>query len=162
MPAETDTIFVNTAPEALFDFLANPDNLPRMLASHMFVQTNSIEPLESGGYRYRWNYKMLGKWLTADSETIEFERPHLFAVRSTGGVDTVSRWNLAAEGEGTRATFTIEYEMNNRLLARLTERFVRNQIQYSVQVALLNIKELLERDTRPAPSTESGSGQVLL
>jgi len=159
MPAETDSIFVKTTPAALFDFLADPDNLPRMLASHMFVQTDSIVPMESGGYRYKWNYKMLGKWLTANSETVEFERPPLFAVKSTGGVDTVSRWNLAVEGEGTRATFTIEYEMNNRLLARLTEGFVRNQIQYSVQVALLNIKELLERQAQPKPSQDEKDSQ---
>jgi uncharacterized protein YndB with AHSA1/START domain len=154
MPEESGWVRLSVPPQAVFAHLANPDNLIPMLRSNATVEVYDVRPKEPGGYTYRWRYRMLGMWLVAQAETVEFEPPGVFAVRSEGAIETLSRWVLEPDGTGTRATFTISYELNNSLLARLTQSFIVNQLRYSVEVALLNIKDA-EKQAAPPVVTAS-------
>ncbi len=149
MPQESGWVRLSVPPETVFAYLADPDNLIPMLRSNATVEIYDVYPRDLGGYTYKWRYRMLGIWLVAHSETVEFEPPGRFAVRSEGSIDTVSRWLLEPDESGTRATFTISYELNNSLLARLTQSFIVSQLRYSVEVALLNIKEVEKQAPLP-------------
>lgn len=149
MLVESGTAIVRASPQAIFDYLANPANLPRMLASNVTVAIEDIHPLPGGGYRYRWDYNLFGMRLRfgADAEVVELVPGRRFAVRSYGGIETLSAWDLEPDERGTRATFSISCQPDNNLLARMSQGFIASQLRYSVGVALMKIKELVEAET---------------
>jgi hypothetical protein len=78
---------------------------------------------------------------------VTYERPTKIMVKSTAGMETYSTWTLhQTDGGGTEANFTIEAPLENWLIRRVSERFVRNQIRYAVDIALTNIKAIIEHD----------------
>ncbi len=146
MPQEHGTVLIYAPVETVFDYLADPHNLKAMLQANMITEVGEAEALPDCGYRYTWQYRILGKTLTASSQTVVCERPTRFAVRSTGGVETISAWTLAPVAEGTHATFSIEYAMSDSLLSWLTARFAVNQIRYSVEIALMALRDLVHQE----------------
>jgi uncharacterized membrane protein len=146
MPVAEGSTIINAPVEVVYNYLSSAENLPRMLRANLITEVSNIEAKPGGGYRYVWVYKILGKSIRAYSETIELVPCQTFAVKSTGGMDTVSRWWLAPVPEGTRATFSIEYAMDRSVLSWLTGQFAANQVRYSVEVALMALKTLVHQE----------------
>lgn len=152
MGIEVGKTVIRAPIEKVFSYLSSPDNLYTMLRANMITEATNLAALPDGsGYSYDWQYKLMGRTIKAHSETVEYEPPHRFAVKSTGGIETISRWKLEPEGENTNATFSIEYTMGNALMTWLTTPFASNQVRYSVEIALLALKKLVEHHSPAMP-----------
>lgn len=146
MPVAEGSAIINAPVEVVYNYLSSAANLTKMLRANLITEVSDIQEKPGGGYKYVWVYKILGKSIRAYAETIESVPCQSFAVKSTGGMDTVSRWRLMPVPEGTYAHFAIEYAMDRSVLSWLTGQFAANQVRYSVEVALMALKTLVHQE----------------
>lgn len=117
MPVAEGSTLIHAPVEVVYNYLANPNNLPTMLRANLITEISGLEAKPDGGCKYEWQYKILGKSIRSKSETAEMIPCHTFTVKSTGGIDTISCWQLEPAPEETVATFSIEYAMDNTVLS---------------------------------------------
>jgi carbon monoxide dehydrogenase subunit G len=125
-----ETFHVAAPPEAVFDFMVDPDKLATWQTSK-----TAVEPLTEGpprlGFRVRERTKPPGaKEFEQVVEFVEFDRPRRFAVHIVEGPYPVDgAWSLAPDGDGTRARFVAEGELTGvmKLLGPLMSRVMARQ-----------------------------------
>jgi carbon monoxide dehydrogenase subunit G len=114
---------VARSPEAVFDYMVDPDNL-----ADWQVHKTLVEPLTDGptrlGSRVRERTKPpRGKEFEQVVEFTEFDRPRRFHVHIVEGPYPVDgTWGFAPDGDGTRVHFAAEGELSGVL--RLIGPFV--------------------------------------
>ncbi len=143
MIKEQSAVVVRVPPETVFNFIADPANLPRLLRGNL-ADVYDVEPLPGGGYKYRWVYKWAGLPIQARATMTEIVPYSRIVVESSGGMHTISTWVFEPEGSGTKATFSIEAPDPGFIMRRLSSRFIENQLRFAVDVALTNIKYMAE------------------
>ena len=88
-------------PQEIFDFLADPSNLPRWQESCIAAEPRGDRILETRSF--------MGRRAQVETEILEQERPRLFTVRSAAGpVRFTVRHELEASESGTTMTVTGE------------------------------------------------------
>jgi uncharacterized protein YndB with AHSA1/START domain len=118
---------VARSPEAVFDYMTDPSNLPAWQTSK-----TRVEPLADGpprqGYRVREWTKPPGRREFAQVvEFAEFDRPRRLHVQVVEGPLPVDgRWSLEAEGDGTRVHFVAEGPLTGPM--RLAEPLVKRML----------------------------------
>lgn len=100
--------WVARPPKVVFDFIANSDN-----ASKIVQSVSSMVKLTEGhtrvGTRYRETRLMHGKEQQAELEIVEFEPTRKYAMQNvTSGIETVYRYNIQPERDGTRIDLVCE------------------------------------------------------
>lgn len=96
------TEWIDRAPEAVFDFLADTSNAPRVLPAGTRVEKLTDGP-PGVGTRYRETRRMNSKEHQAELEVTSFEPPERYSVRNvTDGIETVYHYRLSRERDGTR------------------------------------------------------------
>jgi uncharacterized protein YndB with AHSA1/START domain len=120
----TETFVVAASPEAVFDYMTNPDNLAQWQTSK-----TSVEQLTDGppglGTRVRERTKPPGaKEFEQVVEFTEFDRPSRFHVHVVEGPYPVDgTWTFTPDGAGTSVTFVAEGELTG--LMRIGEPLVK-------------------------------------
>jgi uncharacterized protein YndB with AHSA1/START domain len=131
------TFSVSRPPESVFDYLANPSNVPDWQTSK-----TSVEQLTDGppglGTRVRERTKPpFGKEFSQLVEFTEFDRPRRIRVHIVEGPYPIDgTWSFEPDGAGTRVNFTADGELHGamrmaqplmkRLLARQFAGYHRN------------------------------------
>ena len=100
--------WVARPPKEVFDFITTSEN-----ASKIVQSVTSLVKLTDGpvrvGTRYRETRLMGGKEQQAELEIVEFEPTQKYAMQNvTSGIETVYRYNLQPERDGTRINLVCE------------------------------------------------------
>jgi carbon monoxide dehydrogenase subunit G len=133
------TFTVARPPEAVFDYMTDPENLAAWQTSKTYVE--QLTPGPPGlGTRVRERTKPPGgKEFEQVVEFTEFDRPHRFHAHIVEGRFPVDgTWTLEADGDGTRGRFVAEGELRGamRLLQPLLVRNMgREFAKYHAQLA---------------------------
>jgi uncharacterized protein YndB with AHSA1/START domain len=133
---------VNATVENVFDYLAQPTNLPEIWPS--LVENTDVQPLPNGGNSYHWVYKMAGMHFKGRSEDIEHVANERIVTKTTGGIQSTITWTLQPEVGGTKVTFDAEYTVPIPLLGRLAEAFIVRQNEHEAELLLANLKARME------------------
>jgi carbon monoxide dehydrogenase subunit G len=100
-------------PEDVFDFLADPTNVPRW-------QESCVAAEPEGDDRIHETRSFMGRTMQVETEIVERERPRLFVVRSLGGpVRFTVRHELSPSADGTHLRVEAEGELAGGALGRL-------------------------------------------
>jgi uncharacterized protein YndB with AHSA1/START domain len=102
--------FIARAPEQVFDFITNPNNAPKIMAS-----VKSTVKLTEGpagvGTRYQETRIMQGKEQHSELEIVAFEPPHDYSMMNvTEGITTTYHYHLQTEQSGTRVSLVCQVE----------------------------------------------------
>ena len=100
--------WVARPPKEVFDFITASENAPKIAQS-----VKSMVKLTDGparvGTRYRETRLMGGKEQQAELEIVEFEPTQKYAMQNvTEGIETVYRYNIQPERDGTRIDLVCE------------------------------------------------------
>jgi len=124
------TFQVAAPPQAVFDFMTDPENLAKWQTTK-----TRVEPLTEGeprqGFRIReWTRTPRGKELEEVVEFDEFVRPsrlHVHVVEGEHPID--GRWLLEETGQGTTVEFEAEGDLRGalRLAEPVVGRLMRRQ-----------------------------------
>lgn len=146
MAYEEGSTVISAPVERVYGSLVDPANLQRMLRGNL-ADVSDVVPLETGGYSYKWQYRIAGFPIKASARMTECVPYERIVVLSEGGLKTISTWVFRQEGDHTHATFSISSPIDNLFLRRLSEPFIANQLRFAVQTALNNLKYILEQDS---------------
>src|SRR3712207_4425188 len=138
MPVVEHDVVLPAPPEAVFDFLSDPANLPRWDSSMVTVEQVEPGPLEVGT-RWRGSSKVMGRRFEWTAATTHVQRPTLMVSRSLEGPFgfTVS-YELRGAADGTHLRYRLDAESGlgglfgrfaDPLVQRAQSRAVRANLQ---------------------------------
>ena len=96
------------------------------------------------GQQYEWTYKMVGILFRGQTVVVEYEPDELSVFQSIGAVNSTWSIRVEPEGEDTRFTIGIEYEVPLPMLGQLAERLIVRRAPRNLGVALANVKDIME------------------
>ena len=129
-------------PKEVFDFITASENAPKIAQS-----VKSIVKLTDGpprvGTRYRETRLMGGKEQQAELEIVEFEPTQKYAMQNvTEGIETVYRYNIQPEKDGTRIDLVCE--VNAKGIKKLMLPLVAAILKKEDGDHLQRVKKMLE------------------
>ena len=139
----TRDIQVNTSVDRVFDFLADPNNLPEIWPNVVEVK-NVKKTKADNNYTFNWTYKMSGLPFEGKCETIEYTPNQQIVFQCTKGLEARIHWKFQPAVSATHLTLRFEYEIPASLLKRLKDDIVVRENEHEVDAMLQNVKSRLE------------------
>ena len=136
------TIVINAPAEKIFNYIADPANLPSIWPS--MEQIKEVASLPSGGTSFKWVYKMAGMRINGASDTVEFNPNQRVTTKSMSGIENTFTWNFQPEAGGTRVNLQVEYTVPVPVLGKLAEEVIIRQNDLEAEVLLANLKAKME------------------
>jgi uncharacterized protein YndB with AHSA1/START domain len=126
----------------VFEYLTDPDRIPEWQTTALEARRETDGPLRVGS-RFRETRKFLGRRLESTTEVVEYEPPHVFAVRpSAGPVPFQVTTSLSETAAGTRVVSVLEGEPGG--FFRLGEPLVARALERELAKSLRALKRVLE------------------
>ena len=136
------SVTIKAPVQKVFDFMADPKNLPEIWPS--MVEVKDVQPSSTGGYDFSWTYKMAGMRFKGASETTEYIANQRNVTESKKGIQSKFTWTYKPEEGGTKLTVQVEYTVPVPLLGKLAEAFIIKQNQHELVAMLANLKARME------------------
>ena len=136
-------LVINRPIEEVFEFISNPENLPRWRASALQVTKLSPDQPLGVGSLYRSRYSFLGRAFEATIEIIARQSASHYAGRIIEGPFPLeTRYTLEPDASQTRLSMIAEGEPGG--FFKLAEPLVISMAKRSFEADFQNLKELLE------------------
>jgi uncharacterized membrane protein len=134
---------VNTSVERVFNFLADPNNLPEIWPNIIEVK-NIKKSKDHDGFNFNWAYKMSGLPFEGKCETIEYAPYERLVLKSNKALDSTITWRCQPSGRETQVTLRFEYQIPASLLKRTKEDVIVQENEHEIEALLQNLKSRLE------------------
>ena len=135
------SIAINSPVEKVFEYISTPINQIDWMPSMVNVKDVSGSGL---GQSHRWVYKMAGVSLEGESTITEYIPNERVVTLSKGGVKSTFIFDLEAHNGGTMLKLVIEYTIPIPVLGKIGEKIVLKRNEREADLAMTNIKEILE------------------
>ena len=139
----TRDIQVSTPVDRVFDFLADPNNLPEIWPNVIEVK-NVKKTKTNNGYTFNWSYKMSGLLFEGKCETVEHTLNTRLTFQSNKGLEATVFWKFQPAATATHLALRFEYDIPSSLLKRIKDDIVVRENEHEVDALLKNIKSRLE------------------
>ena len=136
------SIVIDAPVKDVFAYIEEPVNLLEIWPS--MVEIKDVKTLPAGGHQFHWVYKMAGRRLEGDLDTVEFDRDKHFVSKTTGEIAATFDYTFVPDNGRTKVEVKTEYEIPQTLLAKLTEPFLRKLNERESETFLENLKDRLE------------------
>ena len=143
MKTITRDIQVNTTVDKVFDFLADPNNLPEIWPNVIEVK-NVKRSKTNDNLTFNWTYKMSGVQFESKCETLEIVPYEQIAIQSSKGLNATVTWKFQPAAGATHLTLRLDYEIPSSLLKRIKDDIVIRENEHEVDAMLQNVKTRLE------------------
>jgi carbon monoxide dehydrogenase subunit G len=135
--AASGAIVVAADPGAVFEFLDDPENHAAITPG--LTDVRDVEPLENGGKRLSYTYRMAGVGIDGEIVQTRHEPPerHTFELRGrlTGTIDL----RLVPVEGGTELTYAATYGLPENALTRVGAPVIRRFNERQLRAALENV-----------------------
>ncbi|CDK39993.1 SRPBCC family protein [Halorubrum sp. AJ67] len=135
--AASDTILIAADPATVFAFLDDPANHAAITPG--LTDVRDVEPLENGGKRLSYTYRMAGMGIDGEIVQTVHDPPerHVFELRGrlTGTIDL----RLAPVESGTELTYAATYGLPENALTRVGAPVIRRFNERQLRAALENV-----------------------
>jgi carbon monoxide dehydrogenase subunit G len=135
----SNSITIQAPIERIFDLLVDPNHWSRVNPD---VTVTSYAPSEVGGYDLEWDYKFGAMTLSGSSKVVQYERPTLLVMDTSGGVPSHWMWSLEPDHDGTLLTLSLDYTVPKQL--QFLGKLVEKQNEKSAEMQITNLKRLAE------------------
>ena len=136
------SITINAPKEKVFDYIAEPRNMPEIWPS--LIENKDIEQLPNGGYKYNWVYSMAGMRFEGTNEDLEVVPNQRIVSKTEGGIKSEITWEFQPENGDTKVIFNGEYTVPIPLIGKLAEVFIVKQNENEAETILANLKARME------------------
>ena len=141
-----ESIEINRPLEEVFDYMANPENLPEwtgLVVEVGDVQTSTSGPLQEGD-AFTLVGKFLGRRFETPYERTSYEPNRRYTDRATGGPVSNQEWRYTFEelAGGTRLTRVAEGEPEG--FFKLADPIIERVLKRQVRTDLETLKDVLE------------------
>ena len=137
------SIFVAASVDKVFDYMAdqkvNLDIVPGMMDIRDVHETE-----DNIGTHFRWTYKMAGLRFEGETTILEWIQNKKVVTQSKGGINSKWYFTYESKDKGTELSLVVEYEVPIPVLGKLAEAVIRKQNEREAELALSNIKAIME------------------
>lgn len=145
MPSVSESVDIAAGADAAFSFVADQPARPTMFIPGLNRISNISTDQADVGQEWDYEFNWFGLVVMGHSQCTRFERPSLYQFRTLTGNPSTWTYTFDSNGNGTRLTLDVEYELPQNQLARFAtegtlEQMNRNRAREIVQ----NLKALLE------------------
>ena len=141
MASWKDSILIHAPPEDVFAYVDDPRELPTWLPSMIEVRNVIGTGL---GQQYEYTYKMGGLQLRGTNIVIEHVPNERGLHQVIGMISALWDYSVEPHPEGTLLNIEVEYSIPIPVLGRLAERLTIKQNAASFELALINVKDVME------------------
>ena len=139
----TAQVQINNSPQAVIEYIANVENRPLYLPSLKSV--SNIEG-ESVGSSWTWNWSLLGIDLEGTGTCTQHEPGQCYAFRTEGGIESTFTYWVEADGEGTKLTMQVDFELPESALSQAgINNWLASSKQQEADTTLENLKTILDQ-----------------
>lgn len=136
-----DSILIHAPSDEVFAYVDEPTELPTWLPS--MVEVRNV--LGTGlGQQYEYTYKMAGLLLRGQNIVIEHTPNERGLHQVIGMISALWEYSVEPHEEGTVLNIEVEYTIPIPVLGKLAERLAIKQNAASFELALINVKDVIE------------------
>lgn len=143
MPNVRKSVIVNRPAAEVIEYIANVSNHPAFIGPLKSVSDLSGDPREAGT-SWTWVFVMAGVEISGFAKTLEYEPGRLFSYRTTSGARSTFEYSAASEGDATKVTINVDYEIPDTLLGKVQGPVVERLNDLDGQRAVDNLKVILD------------------
>ncbi len=138
------SIVINKPIQEVFEYTASPVNGPAFIPN--LNENSNITPEKTGvGQTFDWRFTLAGVDLKGKAEVTEFNSLEKVTIHTTGDSNTDWVYSFAQEGEGTKVTVDVNYEIEENALKKVANRIIVDKLnQRAAEQMLDNLKTILE------------------
>ena len=135
---------VKTSPEETMALLSDASRWPDWYPGMMELSIAAPYPEEGGKVAFK--VKSAGMSMPITETVLDYQPGKLQPFQMDGMLSGRARWELTAEGDGTRLTTTFDYALPGGVFGKIADALiVRHLNAKSLEKALHNFKSLVER-----------------
>lgn len=143
MPNVSKSVTVNRSPAEVIDYIADVSNHPAFIGPLKSVTDLSGDPRQPGT-SWTWVFVMAGVEISGSAETIKYEPAKLFSYRTTSGALSTFEYSASPQGDGTKVTIKVDYEIPKSLVGTVQGPVVERLNDLDGQRAVDNLKVILD------------------
>ena len=142
--AEAQVVITNT-PQAVIDYIANVNNRPLYLPSLKSVSNVEGDATEVGS-SWTWCWSLLGIDFEGTGRCTEYESGQRYAFSTEGGIESTFTYQAEAEGDGTRLTIQVAFELPESILSQAgVDNLLASAKQKEIEAVVENLKTILDQ-----------------
>lgn len=139
---KSDTI--HASPEKVIEYIADVNNHPAFISALKSISNIQGDP-KSMGTVWDWTFVMAGIEMKGQSKTTAYQPGKEFAFETLGEIKSTFTYTAEPEGDGTKFSATVEYELPESILAKMVDTsVVENLNDKEGTQAIENLKAILE------------------
>ena len=138
----SESILIHAPVEKVFEFMAKPENLPRIWPS--LQEVRNVQLLPNGGYCYDWTYKMAGIHFDGKAEWSEFVKNERIFDKNESSINSTFLWSFQPKEGGTQVTLNVEYIIPGTITSKLAEPIIHKMNEHEASTVLANLKAWME------------------
>ncbi|WP_277554615.1 SRPBCC family protein [Halobaculum limi] len=142
MVVVSHTVRVGAPVDEVFAHVDDPENHVEMTPS--ITAVSNVEPLDNGGKRLDYTYKMVGVSLTGTMETPEYAENNRIVFEMDGDLSGTLTWTFEAVDSATDVTYTAEYDLPGGVLGKVAEPIAVRYNERELRTTLENLRDRLE------------------
>jgi uncharacterized protein YndB with AHSA1/START domain len=141
MMSLNQSVGINAPTDLVFAYVTDPATMAEWIPP--MVQTRDI--VGSGeGQQFEWTYKLAGLLFRGQSVVVEHVPNEVSVYQSIGAISSTWTFRVGSHDGGAKFTVDIAYDVPVPVLGRLAERIIVNRDTRNLDLALANVKEILE------------------
>jgi carbon monoxide dehydrogenase subunit G len=141
MASWKDSILIHAPPDEVFAYVDDPSELPTWLPSMCEVRNVIGTGL---GQQYEYTYKMGGLLMRGQNVVIEHVPNERGLHQVIGMISALWEYSVEPHEEGTVLNIEVEYSIAVPVLGKLAERIAVKQNAAALELALVNLKDVME------------------
>ena len=135
---------INASPQETMTLLGDASRWPDWYPGMSRVEITPPFP-EAGG-KVAFKVRSAGLSMPITETVVEYQPGSLQVLEMSGMLSGRARWELSAEGDGTRLTTTFDYSLPGGALGKIADALIAKRMNTrSLEQALQNFKALVER-----------------
>lgn len=116
MASVKESVDIKLPVDKVFSYVANPENWTRYVTSLTEVKEMTTDKVAEGT-AFMWEYRMLGMKFKGKGLVEEYDENNRFSMKMEGAFPIREVYEFEGKGNNTRLTFSIEYEIPNKILS---------------------------------------------
>jgi carbon monoxide dehydrogenase subunit G len=144
MVTVSESIHVQAPPSSVFAYLDEPASHVEITPS--LVDVENIEPRSDGGKELDFTYSIAGVELRGHLVQTVHDPDERLTFEMSGQLSGEIDIEIAPAESGAHVTYTGDYDLPGRVLAKVAEPFVRRYNEREVSTLLANLKTRLATD----------------
>jgi carbon monoxide dehydrogenase subunit G len=142
MVTVSSSIHIDADPARVFEYLDDPQSHVEVTPS--LVDVDNVEPLDNGGKRLEFTYSIAGVKLDGELVQTVFDPDERMTFELSGQLNGEIDIRIQPADDGARVTYTGDYDLPGKVLARVAAPFVRKYNEREVRTLLENLQTRLD------------------